>query len=126
MCRTSHPCVHVFRSVPSPIARQRFIVASSCYSIGGRHFVQRQAIPGIHSRRAARCRSARRESMQKRVAPTRAKPADSPRRLTARSGQTQLVVAPANSGDVTLGGLADRGLTLAAFYETGVLERLRF
>lgn len=29
------------------------------------------------------------------------------------------------SGDVTLGGHADRGLTLAALYDTGVLERLR-
>lgn len=37
-----------------------------------------------------------------------------------------MVVASPSSGDVTLGGHADRGLTLAAFYETGVLERLRF
>jgi hypothetical protein len=29
------------------------------------------------------------------------------------------------SGEVTLGGHADRGLTLAALYDTGVLERLR-
>jgi hypothetical protein len=29
------------------------------------------------------------------------------------------------SGELTLGGLADRGLTLAALYDTGVLERLR-
>ncbi|HKO94518.1 MAG TPA: protein kinase, partial [Polyangiaceae bacterium] len=33
--------------------------------------------------------------------------------------------AQAGSGEVTLGGHADRGLTLAAFYDTGVLERLR-
>src|SRR4051812_31623151 len=29
------------------------------------------------------------------------------------------------SGEMTLGGHADRGLTLAAIYDTGVLERLR-
>jgi hypothetical protein len=34
--------------------------------------------------------------------------------------------APPGSGEVTLGGHADRGLTLAALYDTGVLERLRF
>ncbi len=33
---------------------------------------------------------------------------------------------PPGSGEVTLGGHADRGLTLAALYDTGVLERLRF
>lgn len=33
--------------------------------------------------------------------------------------------AQAGSGELTLGGHADRGLTLAAFYDTGVLERLR-
>lgn len=37
-----------------------------------------------------------------------------------------MVVAPPSSAEVTLGGHAARGLTLAAFYETGVLERLRF
>ncbi|MEY4549083.1 MAG: hypothetical protein RL685_5278 [Pseudomonadota bacterium] len=62
--------------------------------------------------------------MQKRSTAARGKPADSQRRPTSRSGQTQLVVAP-SSGEVTLGGHADRGLTLAAFYETGVLDRLR-
>ncbi len=62
--------------------------------------------------------------MQKRST-ARAKPADSQRRPTGRSTQTQLVVAPAASGEVTLGGHADRGLTLAAFYDTGVLDRLR-
>jgi len=44
----------------------------------------------------------------------------------ARSGQTvALGPAQAGSGEVSLGGHADRGLTLAAFYDTGVLERLR-
>jgi hypothetical protein len=33
--------------------------------------------------------------------------------------------AQAGSGELTLGGHADRGLTLGAFYDTGVLERLR-
>jgi hypothetical protein len=40
----------------------------------------------------------------------------------ARSGQTALAL---ESGEVTLGGHADRGLTLRALYDTGVLERLR-
>jgi serine/threonine-protein kinase len=36
-----------------------------------------------------------------------------------------MLAVPASSGEVTFGGVADRGLTLAAFYESGVLERLR-
>jgi Protein tyrosine and serine/threonine kinase len=44
----------------------------------------------------------------------------------ARSGHTVIVAAAQpGSGELTLGGHADRGLTLAAFYDTGVLERLR-
>jgi len=58
---------------------------------------------------------------------SRGKVADSQRRpRTGRSTQTMLAVpATAGSGELTLGGHADRGLTLSAFYETGVLERLR-
>jgi hypothetical protein len=58
---------------------------------------------------------------------SRGKVVDSQRRQrTGRSTQTMLAVpAATGSGEVTLGGHADRGLTLSAFYETGVLERLR-
>lgn len=62
--------------------------------------------------------------MQQKKSTARGKPADSQRRPAARSGQTMLAVPP-SSGEVTFGGVADRGLTLAAFYESGVLERLR-
>lgn len=61
---------------------------------------------------------------QQKKSTARSKPSDSQRRPAARSGQTMLAV-PATSGEVTFGGVADRGLTLAAFYESGVLERLR-
>jgi hypothetical protein len=62
--------------------------------------------------------------MQQKKSTSRGKSADSQRRPAARSGQTMLAVPP-GSGEVTFGGVADRGLTLAAFYESGVLERLR-
>jgi hypothetical protein len=63
--------------------------------------------------------------MQKRST-SRTKPADSQRRpLAARSGQMLAVPASAGSSEMTFGGQADRGLTLDAFYETGVIERLR-
>jgi len=61
---------------------------------------------------------------QQKKSTARGKPADSQRRPAARSGQTMLAV-PSSSGEVTFGGLADRGLPLGAFYESGVLERLR-
>jgi hypothetical protein len=61
---------------------------------------------------------------QQKKGTSRGKPADSQRRPAARSGQTMLAV-PSTNGEVTFGGVADRGLTLSAFYESGVLERLR-
>jgi hypothetical protein len=60
---------------------------------------------------------------QQKKSTGRGKPSDSQRRPAARSGQTMLAVP--SSGEVTFGGVADRGLTLSAFYESGVLERLR-
>jgi len=65
--------------------------------------------------------------MHKQVT-SRGKAADSQRRpRTGRSGQLAMLAVPATpgSGELTLGGHADRGLALGAFYETGVLEHLR-
>jgi hypothetical protein len=64
------------------------------------------------------------QQQQQKKSTARGKPADSQRRPAARSGQTMLAV-PSTPGEVTFGGVADRGLTLGAFYESGVLERLR-
>ncbi|MEO8177611.1 MAG: hypothetical protein ABI895_02155 [Deltaproteobacteria bacterium] len=65
--------------------------------------------------------------MQKRST-ARVKPTETQRRPpAARSGQMLAVPAAlaGQSSEVTIGGHADRGLTLDAFYETKVLERLR-
>ena len=62
--------------------------------------------------------------MQQKKSTSRGKPADSQRRPAGRSGQTMLAVPP-SSGEVTFGGVADRGLALSAFYASGVLEKLR-